>query len=452
MILDEHLFRRESGRIVAAVTRLLGPQGLAIAEDVAQDAFCRAIEVWSLRGVPENPSAWLMLTAKNRALDILRRQRTARTFAPELSALLQSEGTLAAGVEDLFAPGAMEDDLLRMMFSCGDPRLPEQTQAALILQVLCGFGVDEVANAFMSGHHAMEKRLVRAKKVLGTSRALFDMALEAELLDRLPAMQRALYQLFNEGYHGGSPESAVREELCREAMRLTAILATDPRCASPSTYALGALMCLHAARIPGRTTGARELVPFARQDRRLWDQGLIADGLKLLEFAASGPNLTEYHLEAAIAAAHASAPNSAATDWNTIVGLYDQLLQLVPSPVVALSRAVAIGQRDGPARGLAEVRAVPGGGKLIRYPFYFAALGEFAAGIGDLKGAAAGYSQALALARSPMERRYYEQRLAHGGCAQLLPRDLDAFWKEALESLARQLNAAPDCSEEPGES
>ena len=442
MSLDDGLFRRESARIVAALTRLLGPQSLALAEDVAQDAFCRALEVWSLRGVPENPSAWLMLTAKNRAFDILRRQRTARTFAPELAAMLQDEWALAATVEDLFAPGAMKDDLLRMMFSCCDPRLPEQTQVALILQVLCGFGASEVANAFMSGRAAMEKRLVRAKKVLATSNALFDVTAPSELANRLDGVQRALYLLFNEGYHGGSSESAVREELCREAMRLTALLAADPRCARPSTFALGALMCLHAARMPSRTTPTRELVPLADQDRALWNQELIADGLKLLELAACGSTLTEFHLEAAIAAYHATAPSSAATDWGAIVMLYDCLLRIRPSPVVALSRAVAVGQRDGPGCGLAEIRAIDDGARLTDYPFYFAALGEFAAGLGDAAGAAADFRRALAVARNPMERRFLEQRLQGR-----VPEDHDIgstsrVWDEALSALTNDLEPA----------
>lgn len=411
MTLEDHLFRRDSGRIIAAVSRLLGPQSLAVAEDVAQDAFCRALEVWPLRGIPDNPSAWLMLTAKNRALDFLRRQRTAHTFAPELAAMLESEQTLAAAVDNLFSPSEMKDDLLRMMFSCADPRLPEQTQAALILQVLCGFAVDEVANAFMSGHHAMEKRLVRAKKVLATSEALFDVSSEPDLEDRLP-VQRALYQLFNEGYHGGSPKAAVREELCHEAVRLTAILAADVRCATPSTYALGALMCLHAARLSGRTTAnADELVPFGSQERRLWDRVLIREGLQLLELAAEGPDLTSYHLEAMIAAVHCSASNSGETDWTAIVELYDQLLAVAPSPVVALSRAVAIGQRDGPESGLAELRKIANEDKLVRYPFYFAALGEFESVLGQLEAASASFDHALSLARSPMERQFYKRRL-----------------------------------------
>src|SRR5262249_19772960 len=195
---------------------------LALAEDVVQDAFWRALEVWKFRGVPENPSAWLLATAKNRALDVLRRQRTAHAFAPELGRLLESEWTLAPAIEELFAADAIQDGMLRMMFSCCHPRLSEVAQVALILNILCGFSVDEIASAFVSSHATIEKRIPRAKKVLAESKRLFDVTVPADFEARLPAVQRALYLLFNEGYHGASPESAVRFALCHEAMRLLA--------------------------------------------------------------------------------------------------------------------------------------------------------------------------------------------------------------------------------------
>src|SRR5215467_4031206 len=224
MELSDHLFRRESGRMVAALTRIFGFHNFALAEDVVQEAFCRATEVWAFRGVPENPSAWLMATAKNCALDVLRRERTARTYAPELGRLLESEWTLAPVIEDAFAPHAIKDDLQRMMFSCCHPQIAQESQVALILHILCGFSVDEIASALVSTHAAIEKRLTRGKKTLAKSRKLFDATAPAEFAGRLPAVQTALYLLFNEGYHGANSEFAVRHELCREAMRLTSVL------------------------------------------------------------------------------------------------------------------------------------------------------------------------------------------------------------------------------------
>ena len=254
---SDHLFRRESGRMVAALSRIFGVHNLTLAEDVVQEAFCRAVEVWKFRGVPENPSAWLMATAKNCALDALRRERTARTFAPEVGRLFESEWTLAPVIEELFGPNAIKDDLLRMMFSCCHPRLPEEAQVALILHILCGFSVDEIASAFVSTHAAIEKRITRAKKVLAKSKRLFDVTAAADFSARLPAVHQALYLLFNEGYHGASPESAVRAELCREAMRLAAMLLEHPLGATPTTYALAALMCLNAARLPSTSRRLR---------------------------------------------------------------------------------------------------------------------------------------------------------------------------------------------------
>src|SRR5579864_3423806 len=214
----DHLFRRESGRLIAALIRVFGVHNLALAEDVVQDALCRALEVWKLRGMPENPAAWLMTTAKNRAVDVLRRERRARAFAPDLERLLESEWTFTPTIEEAFGPYAIRDDELRMMFSCVDPRLAEESQVALILHILCGFGVSEIANAFLSSAAAIEKRIARGKKVLSRSKRLFELSQNEHFQARLWAIQRALYLLFNEGYHGSCTERVVRVELCREAM------------------------------------------------------------------------------------------------------------------------------------------------------------------------------------------------------------------------------------------
>jgi len=411
MELEEHLFRREAGRITAALTRLFGMHNLAMAEDVVQDAFCRALEVWKFRGVPENPSAWLMATAKNRALDMLRRERTARTYAPELGRLLESEWTLVPAIQEVFSATAIKDDELRMMFSCCHPRLAEESQIALILHILCGFSVDEVAGAFVSGHAAMEKRITRGKKVLAESKRLFEIADEDDFSARLPAVQRALYLLFNEGYHGASTKSAVRTELCQEAIRLTKILLAHPQGATPATHALAALMHLHAARLPGRMDGAGNLSTFYEQDRAKWDAQLVAEGQRLLNLAASGPDLSEYHVEAGIAAIHATAPTAENTDWRTIVSFYDMLMNIRPSPVVALNRAIAVAEMEGPESGLRELRAIEGRERLLSYPFYSAAFGELELRRGRRKVAREHFESALLLARSPMERQFLQKRV-----------------------------------------
>jgi RNA polymerase sigma factor (sigma-70 family) len=409
---SDHLFRRESARLVAAVTRIFGVHNFALAEDVVQDAFCRALEVWKFRGVPDNPAAWLMATAKNRALDILRRERTAQTFAPELGRLLQSEWTLGPTVQELFEPSAIKDDQLRMMFSCCHPRLPEEAQVALMLNILCGFSVGEIAAAFVSGHAAIEKRISRAKKVLAGSKQLFDITNDvADFPTRLSSVQRALYLLFNEGYHGASPESAVRVELCQEAARLTGLLLEHKPAATPASFALAALMCLHAARLPGRLDELGNLTSFLAQDRSRWDMKLVSQGQALLELSATGPELTEYHVEAAIAATHCCALNVEDTDWGRIVWLYDKLMSIRASPVIGLNRAIAIAQHEGPERGLEEIQAIAECERLARYPFYPAAMGELEFRCGRHEVAARHFRDALALARSPMERRFLEGRV-----------------------------------------
>ena len=411
---NEHLFRRESGRMVAALTRIFGVHNLALAEDVVQDAFCRALEVWPFRGVPENPAAWLMAAAKNRALDVLRRERTARIYEPELSRFLQSEWTLAPVVEEMLTDNAIKDDQLRMMFSCCHPRLPEEAQVMLILHILCGFGIDEVASAFVTTYTAVEKRIPRAKKVLAGSDRLFDTQAPSDFSTRLPAVQRALYLLFNEGYHGASAEFAVRAELCQEAMRLAALLLDHPLGATSVTYALSALMCLNKARLPARLNASGKLNSLFDQDRSLWDQKLVSEGLQLLDLSAKGSELSQYHLEAAIAAVHATAPSVQATNWKEIVSLYDTLMSLRPNPIVALNRAIAVGQRDGAERGLTQLRAIGDAERLRKYPFYHAALGEFELRGGRPQVAREHFSAALALSRNATERQFFRQRV--GAC------------------------------------
>ncbi len=410
MELGEHLFRKESGRIVAVLSRVFGLENLALAEDVAQDVFCRALEVWKLRGIPQNPPAWLMKAAKNRAIDVLRRERTARKFAPELGRLLESEWTLVPTVNDLFDRETIEDDRLRMMFSCCDPAISEDSQVALMLYLLCGFSVAEIAGAFLSNASAVEKRIERGRKVLASSKTLFDLS-DSDLSSRLSAVHRALYFLFNEGYHGASPRAVVRAELCGEAMRLGRLLAENARVSTPSTYALCALMWLNAGRLRARVDGRGDLIALADQDRSLWDAALIAKGNEFLNRSANGSALSEYHVEAAIASLHSNAARPEDTDWERLVWLYDTLLNIRPSPVVALNRAIALGQQNGPERGIEEIRAIERSDRLAGYPFLPAALGELGLRAGRLENARKHFEHAVSLARNPMERRFLEQRI-----------------------------------------
>ena len=279
------------------------------------------------------------------------------------------------------------------------------------MQILCGFSVAETASAFLVSTGAMEKRLQRAKATLAVSREFFDLNGQ-DVSERLSAVERALYLLFNEGYHGAHPESAIREELCQEALRLCALLLEHSATAQPQTYALGALMCLHAARLRGRYGPDGGLHTLEQQDRAEWDLALVDQGRRLLELSATGSQLSEYHVEAAIAHEHTTAPSSEQTNWARIVELYDVLLSLRQSPVVTLCRAIALSRRDGPEAGLIALRGIADAERLARYPFFAAAFGDLELRAGRPGQARPHFERALALARNPAEQRFFGTRLA----------------------------------------
>jgi len=416
MDLEEHLFRHESGRLVSILTRLFGIQNLSLAEDVVQDAFCRALETWKLHGVPKNPTAWLVTTAKRRALDVLRREGTARKFEPEVAQVLGSEWTRATAINDAFEPGGLNDAQLRMMFSCVHPTLPEETQVALILNLLCGFSVAETAAAFLKSSVAMEKRIIRAKKTLAETKNLFELKNAADVKIRLLAVQRAIYLLFNEGYHSASTTMVVRVDLCEEALRLIYLLLEHSLTKTPSAHALAALLNFHAARLPGRVDAQGNLTSLFEQDRTLWNRDHIAEGHRQLELSAAGAELTAFHVESAIAAEHVSAARAADTNWENIASLYDVLMRIQPTPVVALNRAIAIAEIEGPARALEEVERIDGREKLECYPFYFAALGEFEFRLGQMANACGLFAKAQELARNESERRFLRERMHRCRC------------------------------------
>jgi len=407
---DDALFRREAARLLATLTRAFGVENLALAEDVVQETLANAFEAWSYSGVPPHYSAFLVRAAKNRAIDVFRRERTARKFAPAVSRLVESEWTLGPALDAMFLPDALKDDELRMMFTCCHPRLGEDVQVALVLHLLCALSVDEISSAFLVSPAAMEKRLSRGKKVLAESGHLFELT-AADFLPRLSAVHRALYLLFSEGYHGASPHAVVREGLCRDAMRLVRLLVDHAPAATPATYALAALMWLLAARLPARIDDGGNLKDLFEQDRSAWDEGLLVEGMQLLEQSASGDALTEYHLEAGIAGIHATAGDARETRWGDIVALYDVLIRIRPSPVVSLNRCMAIAQHEGPAKGLEAVRAIEDAGRLATYPFYPAVLGELELRLGRAEAARGHFEAARRLARKDGERRFLDHRI-----------------------------------------
>ena len=402
MELPDHFFRHETGRITATLSRVFGIENIDIVEDATQDACSRALVVWGMRGLPENPSAWLMTVAKNRALDILRSERRQRNLSTEYSQPI---------VDDVTDLNTIKDDQLRLMFSCGHPQLSVEAQVAIMLHYLCGFSIKEVAQAYLSEFSTVEKRITRAKKVLAASGALFDVSHSNDFRERLPVIHQALYLLFNQGYHGGSPESPVQSILCREAIRLVGLVLESPNGRTTETYALTSLMHLHAARLPAKLNSSGELTQLVDQDRTFWDEGHIQIGFEYLHLASSGKLLSEFHLEALIAAVHASATSIQSTDWSAIVTLYDALFRLNQSPVVALNRAIAISQSEGPARGLEVIEAIAGVDRLEGYPFYWAAMGEMQDSLGLRAEAKLSFSKALSIARNSAERTHLQKKI-----------------------------------------
>jgi RNA polymerase sigma factor (sigma-70 family) len=425
--LADHLFRREAGRMVSSLLRILGVRHLALAEDAVQDALVRALETWKFGRVPEDPAAWLTTAARNRAVDLLRKQtnlgRVSSELVLELESALGSQALEQAGEP---APHAIDDDELRLMFSCCDPELAQPAQVAVILKYLCGFSVQEIAQAFLTSEAAVEKQLFRARRALFDRGELFEVSDPAQVRERLAAVQGAVYLLFNEGYHGAHPRHAVREDLCWEAMRLGELLSRLPAAAVPETQAMLALFCLLAARLAARVADDGSLLLLAEQDRGRWDRELVREGLRRLALSAEGDAITAWHVEAAIAARHATAESFAETDWPSIRELYDVLLRLRPSPVVALNRAIAVGMAEGPEAGLRALAEIDDRERLESYPFFPAALGEFEARAGRPQRAATLLRRALRLARNAAEEEVLSRKLsacAHGAWTERREKD-----------------------------
>lgn len=368
-----NLFRHEAGRLVAGLGRLFGPGNVDLAEDVVQDTLAAALEAWRYQ-VPDNPSAWLTRAARNRAIDVLRRRSTHRRFAEEHAVDLSSGWTASFTISEAQAERTADENQLRMMLTLCHPELNGDTHVALVLKYLCGFSAKELADAFLSTEETTNKRLARGKAKL---RGLGSLVPVDELTDATGSAQasllRALYLLFNEGYHGNNPSSPIRITLCEEAMRLVAMLIRAARGPVPAAHALAALMHFHFARINGRLDAEGVYVSLEDQDRSLWDAGLIAAGIKHLNQSAEGEALSAYHLEAGIACQHCLGSSVAATDWGQILSLYELLSQIQPSPLIALNVAMVRAMLGESETALSAVAALADEPALQRSPFFWAA-------------------------------------------------------------------------------
>jgi RNA polymerase sigma factor (sigma-70 family) len=407
--LVEHLFRHESGKMVATLTGIFGIEHLNLAEDVVQEALARALQTWPYRGVPENPPAWIMRASRNLALDVIRREKVFRVKEAEITRLMERDGSALETV--IFSEHEIADDRLRMIFVCCHPVIPPEAQVALALKTLCGFSVPEISHAFLTTEAAIAKRLTRAKQKIQEAQVPFEIPTGDELTRRLDSVLQSLYLLFNEGYKASSGENLVRGELCHEAIRLTELLAQHSAGNESKTHALLALMLLNAARIPAREDDKGNLLRLEEQDRAVWDQTMIARGMSHLRESASGDSMSEYHLQAGIAACHATAKDYQATDWGRILSLYDRLMEFDDSPVVALNRAVAVGNVRGPKAGLQAVRAIRDSRKLNSYYLLYAVLGEFELRLNHRQRAVEQFRKAFELAETKSERAFLLKRM-----------------------------------------
>ncbi|WP_145928437.1 RNA polymerase sigma factor [Pseudomonas sp. TCU-HL1] len=397
----EAIYRSDSRRVLATLIRLLGDFDLA--EEALHDAFIAAVQQWPRDGIPTNPRAWLVSAGRFKAIDGLRRRARFDASKRHLVEELEEAASAFEGGEDL------EDDRLRLIFTCCHPALPADAQVPLTLREVCDLKTEEIARAFLSTPSTIAQRIVRAKAKIRDARIPYQVPALAELPERLDNVLRVIYLVFNEGYSASSGDSLTRTDLSAEAIRLARLLLE--LLPDPEVMGLLALMLLHDSRRAARATEDGELILLDDQDRSLWNQAQIAEGLALVTQALASRRVGVYLLQAAIAAVHAQAADAARTDWGQIVGLYDVMLRLVQSPVVALNRAVAIAMRDGPASGLQEVDALLEGGELRDYHLAHAARADFCRRLGRKAEAAEAYRSALALVRQEPERRFIEKRL-----------------------------------------
>ncbi|MBJ2229191.1 RNA polymerase sigma factor [Pseudomonas simiae] len=395
----EAIYRSESRRVLATLIRLLGDFDLA--EEALHEAFFVAVQRWPLDGVPDNPRAWLVSTGRFKAIDRLRREAR---FTP----LLQEQADALEAAD--WSDQDVEDDRLRLIFTCCHPALAADAQAALTLREICDLTTEEIARAFLATPATIAQRIVRAKGKIREAKIPYQVPSLDELPERLDSVLRVIYLVFNEGYSASMGADLTREALTREAIRLGRLLLE--LLPEPEVMGLLALMLLHESRRPARTSANGELVLLDEQDRSLWDAALIAEGCTLVEQALGTRRFGPYGLQAAIAAVHAEASRADETDWPQIVGLYDVLLRAAPSPVIELNRAVALAMRDGPLAGLQQVEGILARGELLDYHWVHSARGEFCRQLGRVKEARAAYEKALSLTQQAPEKRFLEQRLA----------------------------------------
>lgn len=394
--------------MAAVLSRMLGSNYITVAEDIVQDTLMKAMDTWPFHGVPENPQAWLYTVAKNKVLDFLRSEKRHHQIESEISSALHSEWAIGASVNQFFLEHEIQDSQLRMMFACCHPAIPAESQIALMLKVLCGLSVYEIASAFLTNHETIQKRIARAKEKLREEKIRIDLPSSADMAERLDTVLKTLYLLFNEGYYSTNHADNIREDLCLEAMRLTYLLEQNSSTSLPKVRALLALMCLHVSRFDARMNEDGAIILLEEQDRTKWNKNLIDKGIAFLEKASEGNELSDYHLEAAIASVHAQSPDFQHTNWQKILMMYDLLIELKPGPMVELNRAIAVGYALGPDEGLNELKKMK---DMESSHLFHAAIGNFENILGNKAKACLHYEKAMMLTRSEREKKFLQRKL-----------------------------------------
>lgn len=403
----DHLFRQQSGKMVAILSSLAGFKHLNLIEDIVQESFITALQHWKLKGIPEQPEAWLMKTAKNKAIDLLRRINYHTRFVQS-----QDTANYSEQVESFFHDQEISDSELRMIFACCHPSLKNEDQVALTLKLVFSFSIGEIAKALVLTEAVIQKRLSRAKEFLINENIQLEIPAGNELTKRLEAVRIVLYLLFNEGYYAHKADTLIRRDLCMEALRCCKILCEHSAIKDPINQALLALMCLHAARFDSRFSDTQQFILLEQQDRSLWDQELIQVGYYYLNAAASGNTISKYHIEAAIAAEHCKADHYHQTNWKQLLDWYDLLIQIDLSPVVLLNRALVIHANGNTEKAISEILAIPGIDLLFKNDHqYSSVLGYLYMKLSDRMKAKTYFLQAYSMANSEAEKTLLQTRI-----------------------------------------
>ena len=409
--LIEDLSRHETGRIVSVLVRIFGSDHFEMAEDVVQDSLIEALSEWKDKGAPENPTAWLFRVAKNKALNILNREKYKNEYSTEVAHFLQSDWTAEPALNHLFSEEEIQDDELRMIFTCCHPAITADSQIALALKTLCGFSIPEIAKAFLTTEDTINKRLVRARQKIREDKIPFTVPEGKDLQMRQAAVLETIYLLFNEGYSASSGNDLIRYELCEEAIRLAQMLARDKAITKKGdVYALLSLMFLNASRFKARQDSSGNLLTMAEQDRSLWDRQMQGIGLRYLQQATEAGGISIYLILSAISANYCIAPDYESTDWKNILSLYDSLIQFDNSPLILLNRAIALSKVEGPDKALAELERIKDIGQIRSYHLFYSTQAEFYKQLDDAASAEKSLERAIELAPLSAEKELLKKK------------------------------------------